>query len=152
MIHDRRAGDAGLSVIRAPRASDLEAIAGLLGELGYPSSASAVEVRLAEFIKAAHLAVFVADNGHGPVGLATAYVVPAVHADHPVAVLSALVVAEGERGKGVGRQLVEAAHAWARDRHAYRITVSSGLAREGAHAFYERLGYVHTSRRYSRLL
>jgi GNAT superfamily N-acetyltransferase len=139
-------------MIRAPRPSDLEAIAALLGELGYPSSASAVEVRLAELINATHLSVFVADNGRGPVGLATTYIVPVVHADRPVAVLSALVVTEEERRKGVGRQLVEAAHAWARDRRAYRITVSSGLAREGAHAFYERLGYAHTSRRYSRLL
>jgi GNAT superfamily N-acetyltransferase len=139
-------------VIRTPRPGDVDAIAALLAELGYPTSPEAVQARLTELGKQTHVVVFVADAGQGAAGLATAYIVPVVHADRPVAVLSALVVHEGQRRRGVGRQLVEAAQAWARDRQAYRITVSSGLARQGAHSFYERLGYEHTSRRYSRLL
>lgn len=140
------------ALIRAPRSDDVSAIAGLLGQLGYPAAAEAVEARLAGLAHQSHLAVFVADVGRTPVGLASAYVIPVVHADHPVAVLSALVVHDGQRRRGVARQLVEAVEAWARDRRAYRITVASGLARADAQAFYERLGYEHTSRRYSKLL
>jgi len=47
---------------------------------------------------------------------------------------------------------VEAVEGWAREQRAHRVTVASGLARAEAHAFYERLGYEHTARRYSRLL
>src|SRR5688572_3979544 len=143
---------ANLPLIRGPRAEDLDGIAALLAELGYPASSAAVGARLAELTTHPGTAVFVADMHSRPVGLATAYVVPVLHADRPVAVLSALVVHEGHRRGGIGRQLVEAAHQWARDRRAYRITVSSGVARAVAHAFYEGLGYEHTSRRYSRLL
>ena len=141
-----------LPLVRGPRAEDRDGIAALLAELGYPASPGAVEARLAELTTHPGTAVFVADLHNQPMGVATAYVVPVVHADWPVAVLSALVVHEGHRRRGIGRQLVEAAHQWARDRHAYRITVSSGLARAAAHAFYEGLGYEHTARRYSRLL
>ncbi len=146
------AGGACPSTIRPPRADDVDAIAALLGELGYPTSPAAAESRLADLVSQRHVAVFVAEVGEKPVGLATAYIVPVVHANDPVAVLSALVVHAGQRRRGVGRRLVEAAEAWARDRRAYRVTVSSGLARADAHAFYERLGYEHTSRRYSKML
>jgi GNAT superfamily N-acetyltransferase len=139
-------------MIRPPRPGDGDGIAALLGQLGYPASSAAVQARLADCVDRGRVAVFVAETGHTPVGLATAYAVPVIHADRPVAVLSALVVHEAHRRKGVGRQLLEAVEAWAREQRAYRITLSSGLAREDAHAFYERLGYEHTARRYSRLL
>ena len=140
------------SVIRPPRAGDGDGIAALLTELGYPASATDVLKRMAELDRHGNVVTFVAALGDSPVGLATAYVIPVVHHDRPVAVLSALIVHETHRRRGVGRRLVEAAHVWAKERDAYRITVSSGLARAGAHAFYESLEYEHTSRRYSRHL
>lgn len=139
-------------IIRAPRAGDSDGIAALLAALGYPAAPDDVLRRLTELERHANVVTFVAASGDTPVGLATAYVIPVIHNDRPVAVLSALVVRETHRRGGVGRRLVEAAHAWAKERSAYRITVSSGLARAGAHAFYESLGYEHTSRRYSRPL
>jgi GNAT superfamily N-acetyltransferase len=69
-----------------------------------------------------------------------------------VAILSALIVAGDHRGQGVGRSLVDTVETWALGRGAGRIVVAAGLARPGAHAFYERLGYEHTARRYSKLL
>jgi GNAT superfamily N-acetyltransferase len=141
-----------MPLIRSPRPDDVDGIAGLLGELGYPSAPASVSQRLAELARQGHIAVFVAEVDGRPVGLATAYIVPAIHVDRPVGVLSALVVQEGHRRRGLGRELVAAAEAWARDRNAYRMTLSTGLARQEAHAFYEGLGYEHTSRRYSRLL
>jgi GNAT superfamily N-acetyltransferase len=139
-------------IIRHPRAGDNGAIAALLAELGYPASANDVLKRLAELNQYGNAVTIVAASGETPVGLATAYVVPVLHHDRPVAVLSALVVSEAHRRGGVGRRLMEAAQAWARERKAYRITVSTGLARAGAHAFYESLGFEHTSRRYSLIL
>ena len=144
--------DKHVPVIRAARPGDAEALAALLRELGYPTTATGLQQRLAELAGETRLAVFVAESAGTPIGLATAHIIRVVHSDNPVAVLSALVVAEGYRRKGVGRGLADAVAAWAQGRDAYRITVASGLVRNEAHAFYERMGYEHTARRYSRAL
>ena len=139
-------------VIRSPLTSDLEALASLLGELGYPVSPSAVASRLDRLAQHADIAVLVADRSGTPVGLATAHIIEAIHVDEPVAMLTALVVAEHHRGRGIGRMLVDAAEAWSVRSGALRITVASGLARAVAHAFYEAMGYENTARRYSKIL
>jgi GNAT superfamily N-acetyltransferase len=68
--------------------------------------------------------------------------------DAPRAMLTALVVREDTRGRGVGRALVAAVEHWARERGAGRVVVTTALRRAGAHAFYERLGFEFTGRRY----
>jgi GNAT superfamily N-acetyltransferase len=59
----------------------------------------------------------------------------------PAALIGGLVVAEAARDQGIGRQLCEAAEAWARQRGLARIRVRSNAVRERAHAFYLREGY-----------
>jgi predicted N-acetyltransferase YhbS len=139
-------------VIRSPSPRDLPGLASLLGELGYPASPSAVESRLKRMGAHAEVVVFVADRGGVAVGVATGHRLDVIHHDTPVAMLSAMVVAATERGRGTGRALVDAVETWAISSGARRITVASGLAREGAHAFYERLGYELTARRYAKML
>ena len=87
--------DKHVPVIRAPRPGDAEALAALLRELGYPTTATRLQQRLAELAGETRLAVFVAEFAGTPIGLATAHIIRVVHSDNPVAVLSALVVAEG---------------------------------------------------------
>jgi GNAT superfamily N-acetyltransferase len=127
-------------------------LAALLAELGYPADSAAVRDRLARLTARSDVAVFVADDGSAEAGLATVHVIPCIHVDEPMAMLSALVVGERHRGRGIGRGLVTAAERWAIERGAPRMTLVSGLARRDAHAFYERLGYEHTGRRYSKML
>ena len=98
------------------------------------------------------MTVFVAHEGGAPVGFATTHLVVVLHQDQPVGMLTALIVSPRHRGRGIGRRLVQAAEAWATAQGAYRMTVASGLHREGAHRFYERLGDEHTARRYAKLL
>lgn len=52
-----------------------------------------------------------------------------------------LVVADGQRGKGVGRQLIDAVEQWARNRGLDEISVRSNVIRPESHPFYERLGF-----------
>lgn len=78
------------------------------------------------------------------VGLITAHVVFAIHADEPVALLTALVVRDGTRGRGIGRALVEQAEQWVRAQGATRFSVLTALHRLEAHRFYEHLGFVKT--------
>jgi GNAT superfamily N-acetyltransferase len=53
----------------------------------------------------------------------------------------ALVVADGSRNRGVGRDLLVAAEQWASDRGCERLMVATRITREDAHRFYRREGY-----------
>jgi len=49
-----------------------------------------------------------------------------------------LAVAPQQRSRGVGKALLDAAKAWAREHGATRLALDSGEARKDAHRFYER--------------
>jgi GNAT superfamily N-acetyltransferase len=52
----------------------------------------------------------------------------------------------------VATHLIEAAAAWARERGAVRISLTSALHRREAHAFYLRRGFEHTGVRLAKPL
>jgi GNAT superfamily N-acetyltransferase len=66
--------------------------------------------------------------------------------------LSAIVVDKTHRGRGVGKALVEALEAEARSRGCCLIFLTTAERRADAHAFYSRLGFEHTGRRYAKSL
>ncbi|MGH7633904.1 MAG: GNAT family N-acetyltransferase [Gemmatimonadaceae bacterium] len=68
----------------------------------------------------------------------------------PIGRLTAVIVDEEARGKGVGRTLVAAAEAALRERGCAMIEITSNKKRIDAHAFYERLGYTATSFRFAK--
>lgn len=78
------------------------------------------------------------------VGFATALMIDAIHMNGRTAQLTSLVVDAAARGRGIGAQLVAAAEAWATERAAMRISLTSALHRGDAHAFYEKIGYART--------
>lgn len=133
--------------------ADAPQLAPLLATLGYPAAAAAL-VRRLDMLAAypGPVVVLVAaspvDDALG--GVVSAHAFPSLHQDAPVAWLTALAVAPAVQGRGIGRRLVEAAEAWARAQGAERISVNSGLARVGAHAFYSRLGYAVSGQRFTR--
>ena len=57
-----------------------------------------------------------------------------------------LIVEETHRGRGIGSKLMDAIHAYGRERGCqYAILVSSGF-RKQAHKFYEKIGYIEEVR------
>ena len=50
-------------------------------------------------------------------------------------------MSDGSRGRGIGERLVRAAEAHATECGCTTMEVSSSRRRQGAHAFYRRLGY-----------
>ncbi len=91
-------------------------------------------------------------DGGGALGLIGLHSFPALHAAAPVCYITALVVAAAARGRGIGRRMLDAADAWARERGCRRIVVTSAEHRADAHTFYERSGFEHTGRRFVRTL
>ena len=58
--------------------------------------------------------------------------------------IGGLVVAQSERGRGLGQQLVQAAAAWARRKGLQNIRVRSNVVRKETHAFYLHLGFAQS--------
>jgi GNAT superfamily N-acetyltransferase len=92
--------------------------------------------------------VFVAEHDGQLLGVLALHSMPLLHQTHDVAWISALVVAQRARGQGVGRALVSVAEEAARMLGCARMAVTSAERRSDAHAFYLRLGYEHTGRRF----
>lgn len=136
-------------VIRAATAADAPELARLLDALGYPTPVDVVATRVQALVAAGETALVAAD-GPRLLGLLTVHVTPVIHRAGPVGRLTALVVDEGARGRGVGRALVGAGEGMLIERGCVLIEVTSNKRRTDAHAFYERLGYTATSFRFAK--
>lgn len=136
--------------VRDAAPSDAEALARLCTQLGYPVGADAMPTRLARLASDSNARSIVASIGDVVVGLTTIHLRYTMNHEAPIAQLTLLVVDEHHRTRGVGRVLVEVAEQWARSRGARRIVVTTALQRAEAHAFYEKLQYKHTGRRYGK--
>ena len=133
--------------IRDADSGDATALAGLMGQLGYPAGPDAIASRL-ERLRIVGDQLLVAVLGGSVVGLAHLHVSPTIEHERPAAKLSALVVDQANRGEGIGRALVDAALAEARARNCAVFFLTTSERRDDAHAFYERLGLEQTGRRY----
>src|SRR5512138_1846508 len=129
------------SKIRNAQDSDAAAVAGLLVQLGYPTTAEQVSARLRRLEAEGGHHVLVAVAGDAIVGLATVFIRHLIQTDAPLARIAALVVDDAWRSRGVGHDLVAATEAIARTAGCERIEVTSADRRTRAHDFYLRLGY-----------
>lgn len=139
-------------LLRTATSADAASIAGLLTELGYPSDEAATAGRLEVLLARADHEVLVADLAGSVVALCALRVEPSLIREGPQGRITALVVAEEHRGRGIGEALVRAAEGWLVERGAGRVVVNTALHRAGAHAFYDRLGYTRTGTRFAREL
>lgn len=139
--------------MRRATLDDVAALVELNRQLGYPTSEEELRERLEPILKSPEDAVFVALDGSDPIGWIHVAIERGLETSH-VAGLRGLVVDEAHRSGGVGQALLRAAEAWAREHGCEVVTVRSRVARERAHRFYEREGYmrVKTSHVFSKPL
>jgi GNAT superfamily N-acetyltransferase len=135
-------------IVREAKPGDLATITDLLGQLGYPSDQSAVAGRLERLAADPRSWVFVALDDDRVVGLASVHVMPILERDDPTARITAMVVDEAARRSGVGRVLLERLEEVARAEGCGRIYLTTRYEREGAIAFYRRMGFEDTSLRF----
>jgi N-acetylglutamate synthase-like GNAT family acetyltransferase len=138
--------------IRQATSSDAPALAPLLGELGYPVGAESLAYRMDRLKARDDQFVLIAEDEIGAVGVLALHVFPLLAYDRDVGMIMALVVTERARGTGTGRQLIERAQVIAKAAGAGRLIVNTHVRRGDAHAFYERLGFEFTGRRYVRTI
>lgn len=134
--------------VRPATLADASVLTPLLGELGYPAEPSALALRLERMLSRDDQNILIAEDERGVVGLLAMHVFPMLEYDDDAALITALVITERARGTGVGRLLVSRAEELARAAGARRFLVTTHNRRAGAHAFYERLGFEFTGRRY----
>lgn len=127
--------------IREAAMSDVEPIASLSGELGYPTSVDEMRPRLERMLADHETAIFVADDADIVVAWINVSVMRSLEAGE-YAQIRGLVVSESMRGRGIGALLVARAEEWARDRGMLRMRVQSNTIRTRTHRFYEREGYA----------
>lgn len=126
---------------------DLDDLMRLLAQLDPPGSPP-IDRSLAETVwnrvaEVPGYSVHLAELDAVVVGTFSMLVMPSLsHRGAPGAVLESVVVDGSRRGAGVGRAMMERAAGIATAAGCYKLTLSSGLPREGAHRFYERLGFL----------
>ncbi|HTD62952.1 MAG TPA: GNAT family N-acetyltransferase [Gemmatimonadaceae bacterium] len=140
-----------MPLVRPATEADAGSMSVLFAQFEHPTPADPIPARLARLLSHDGQAL-VASDETGLLGIATTQIVWSLVEDAPRALLTALVVREDTRGRGVGRALITAVEHWARERGAERVVVTTALRRAGAHAFYERLGFEFTGRRYVKLI
>jgi len=139
-------------LIRGAAEEDAPAVADLLTQLGYPTSAEQARLRLARILPDPAWATLVFEDLGRMLAFGGIQVSASYEHDTPVARIVAMVVDETARRRGVGGELVAALERRAASMGARKIVVTSASRRADAHAFYEKLGYARTGMRFGKEL
>jgi len=84
---------------------------------------------------------FIAEENGRSVGRAYLYLINNSLHEKPYGLLEDMLVEEEYRGKGIGRQLMEAVISEAKERGCYKLVAQSRHSRTEAHSFYEKNGF-----------
>ncbi|WP_034490560.1 GNAT family N-acetyltransferase [Afifella pfennigii] len=147
--------------IRSARRDDLQSLIRLFaadslgghGDTSDPALLPAYEAAFDAIAASAEETLYVAERDGRLVGtfqLGLRYSLP--HRGALKAILEAVQVDPALRGGGIGEEMVRFAIAEARKAGAVSIALTTNVARERAHRFYERLGFVPTHRGYKLFL
>jgi PhnO protein len=134
--------------IRHAEKTDAAGLAELMGELGYPTRTSEMEMRLDAIFCDPEYRTFVAVISGAVCGMIGTCCMKSHEHNNVGGRIIALVVSEKQRGRGVGRALIHAAETDFTARNIRRIALTTRLTREKAHLFYEHLGYTKNGFRF----
>lgn len=138
--------------VRAAAVSDASELARLLTLLGHPTAAEDITQRWSDWHTAGNSALVVPAAVGGLAAAVTLHRMTVLHRPHPVGRITALIVDEPGRGRGMGRTLVGAAEAALAEAGCGLLEITSNVRFALAHTFYEHLGYQRTSVRFAKTL
>jgi GNAT superfamily N-acetyltransferase len=134
--------------IRPAEVCDARRLALLVSQLGYPTRAGEMAARLRLILPCDSYRVAVAVRERITVGVIAAHIGLHIEMNGRYGQVTALSVAEDQRGQGIGALLLAHAESWLHARGAVVCIVNSSHRRAGAHRFYEREGYRATGLRF----
>jgi GNAT superfamily N-acetyltransferase len=138
--------------LRDAERADAPELARLLTLLGHPTDAASITAKWSAWRDDGNAAIVAVGSRDSLLGLATLHVMTVLHRTKPLGRITALVVDELARGRGIGGALVAAAEARFAGAGCGLLEVTSNLRRADAHAFYEHLAYERSSYRFSKML
>jgi GNAT superfamily N-acetyltransferase len=126
--------------IRPMRGDDLDRVAELSRQLGYPVPRTNLEDCFSRIVDAGQ-ALFVAQSGDRVIGWIHVHPLLLLESE-PQAEIGGLVVDSTARRQGAGRALVAEARRWSLQRGFRALRVRSNVARDEAHRFYPSIGFT----------
>lgn len=141
-------------VIREVQQEDLQVVAVLMDQLGYPVSEEDLRSRFAALQEHPDYQAYIAESDGNVVGMIGLIQELRFERDGKHVRIGALVVDENYRGGGIGKALLQAAESWAGTVGARAMALNSGNREErtGAHAFYRHMGYTAGSTGFVKLI
>ena len=134
--------------IRPATPQEAASVCALLGELGYETAPQAIASRLQRLNGTRADPAFLAHENGRPLALIALHHCQMLQYDKPVVRITALVVHDRARRRGIGRLLIEHALSWAEHAGCELVELTSALDRAEAHAFYRDLGFTANSLRF----
>jgi ribosomal protein S18 acetylase RimI-like enzyme len=139
-------------LVRSASAQDAAGVAFLLGVLGYPCDRAEAVARLRAIEEEPDQKILVADRHGSLVGLLALDLMYYLPLGARTCRITALVVADTDQRRGVGRLLLREAELRARQAGAARIELTSATHRHEAHEFYRACGFGESALRFLKRL
>lgn len=133
--------DPDAPLLRPAGLGDAATVAALLEDLGYPGSPAEARTRIGQLLDHPGHELLLLEHGGRPCGLLCLDFIYSLPLGRTSCRISALVIADEARGRGLGRWLVGEAERRARLAGASRIEVSSAGHRHDAHKLYRECGF-----------
>jgi len=127
-------------IIREAQYDDFKTITELCNQLGYKTDSEDIPLRLKQIHDLSHHAVFVAEFDHHVIGWIHVFLYPSLVSPLS-ALLGGLIVHTNQRGKGVGKELLQKAETWSQSHACKYLTIFTNISRTETHKFYYHLGY-----------
>jgi GNAT superfamily N-acetyltransferase len=122
---------------------DAKGISLLTCQLGYSVTAGATAGYLKMILEKSIGQIIVAETENKPVAWVHVNYSASIESG-PYCEIIGLVVDEKKRSKGIGKNLVNKAKAWAEQKGVAKLRVRTNVKRTAAHQFYLREGFVET--------
>jgi len=128
-------------IVRKVTDKDIPQLLSLLDQLGYTISAREIQKRIDLIESKDDNVIFVAEKNDKQILGCLHVTIDSRLAEGAFGEIVSLVVDERERGKKIGRKLVNAAVSWISDKGNSRVRVRCNVKRHEAHLFYTHLGF-----------
>lgn len=130
--------------IRDAHEGDVEAIALLMDELGYPTPVTEMQAKLKNIFSHPDYRTIVAVSNNEIVGFSGLMKGFSFERSGKYIRIISFVVKNDVRNKGIGKLLIKASEDWAVEQNIDTIVISSGNRddRKAAHIFYQKMGYA----------